>query len=116
MTTAVISDARAELAGQSVARKNGDLRLRQIIQNNFGHVDLSGRRRMMFQKEDAVLRSDFLDFRLQRGCDLGRRFVGNNSDALGSGCSRRQTRMALRAPGANSASMVSVDSRSGISV
>src|SRR5207248_9721772 len=31
-----------------------------------------------------------------------------------SGCSRRQTRMALRAPGANSASIVSVKNRSGI--
>ena len=38
----------------------------------------------MFQKENAVLRSDFLDFRLQRGCDLRCRFVRNNSDALGS--------------------------------
>src|SRR5438046_10764802 len=30
------------------------------------------------------------------------------------GCSRRQTRMALRAPGANSVSMISVVNRSGM--
>src|SRR5438477_12868136 len=32
------------------------------------------------------------------------------------GCSRRQTRVALRAPGANSASMMSVVNRSGMGV
>ena len=53
--------ARAEFAGLGLRGKDGDLRQREIVENDLRHV-LERPSRMMLEHEQAVIRANALDF------------------------------------------------------
>ena len=73
--------ARAEFARLTLCGKDGDLRERQVIQNNLRHVR-ERPPRMMLQHKQTVLRPNPLHFRLQRRRDAAGDRVRDNRDSL----------------------------------
>src|SRR6266478_245014 len=73
--------ARAEFARLRLRGKDGDLRQRQIIEDDLRHV-LEGPTRMMLEHEQAVLRANMLHFRLQSCRDVASRLVSDDGNPL----------------------------------
>src|SRR5262245_63525555 len=73
--------ARAEFAWLTLHREDGDLRGGQIFEDCFRH-ELERTSRMMLENEQAVLRTDTLDFSLQRRGDLTRHSISDDRDSL----------------------------------
>src|SRR5437870_4360789 len=73
--------ARTELARLRLRGKDGDLRPRQIIENDFRHV-LERPTRMMLEHEQVVLRANAFHFGLQSCRDVASRLVRDDGDPL----------------------------------
>ena len=61
------------------ARKNRDLRLRQVFEDYFRHI-VKRAWRIIFENENGVVGADLFHFRAQGRGDVARRFVGDNGD------------------------------------
>src|SRR6266568_513156 len=67
--------------GLALRAKNRDLRERKIIENRLGHK-LERPPSVVLEDEEIVIRTNLLDFRLQRCRDGAGCFVGNDGNPL----------------------------------